>query len=95
MMFWFTVAVQLIAHRVPPARAAAPSSGPAGAPRGRAAAAAVSRPLWRFFRAYVLRRGFLDGYPGLYIAAATAFGVFVRHTRLYEAENGRPPEKAG
>jgi len=53
-------------------------------------AAAVVRPLWRFFRAYVLRRGFLDGYPGFYIAWANAFGVLVRQSRLYEEEHGRP-----
>ena len=60
--------------------------------RGRrfSAGAAVSRPLWRFFRAYVLRRGFLDGYPGFYIAWANAFGVLVRQSRLYEEEHGRP-----
>ena len=45
------------------------------------------RPWWRFFRAYVLRRGFMDGFPGLWIAAATAFHTFVRHSRLYESEN--------
>jgi glycosyltransferase involved in cell wall biosynthesis len=55
------------------------------------AAAAVFRPFWRFFRAYFLRRGFLDGYPGFYIARATAFGAFVRYSRLYEEENRRPP----
>jgi glycosyltransferase involved in cell wall biosynthesis len=55
------------------------------------AGAAVARPLWRFFRAYVLRRGFLDGFPGFYIAAATAFGGLVRRMRLYEAENRREP----
>lgn len=49
--------------------------------------AAVTRPAWRFFRAYVLKRGFLDGYPGYYIALATAFGAFVRHSRLYEEEH--------
>lgn len=59
--------------------------------RGFSLAAAVFRPCWRFFRAYVLRRGFLDGYPGLYIAGATAFGAFVRYSRLYEAENQHPP----
>jgi glycosyltransferase involved in cell wall biosynthesis len=53
--------------------------------------AAVMRPAWRFFRAYVLRRGFLDGFPGLYIAWATAFGTFVRYSRLYEAERAREP----
>lgn len=55
------------------------------------AAAAIFRPLWRFFRAYVLRRGFLDGYPGLYIAVANAFGVFVRQSRLYEEGHARNP----
>jgi len=54
-------------------------------------AAAVFRPLWRFVRAYVLKLGFLDGYPGFYIAQATAFGAFVRYSRLYEEENRRPP----
>jgi glycosyltransferase involved in cell wall biosynthesis len=48
---------------------------------------AVFRPFWRFFRAYVLRRGFLDGYLGFYIAWATAFSAFVRYSRLWEEEN--------
>lgn len=52
----------------------------------------ILRPGWRFFRAYVLRLGFLDGFPGLYIAGATAFGAFVRYSRLYEAENQRDPD---
>ncbi|MDO8538936.1 MAG: glycosyltransferase family 2 protein [Opitutaceae bacterium] len=52
-------------------------------------AAAILRPWWRFFRAYVLRRGFLDGFPGYYIACATSFGTFVRYSRLYEAERGK------
>ncbi len=42
------------------------------------------RPWWRFFRGYVLRFGFLDGFPGYWIAKATAFSAFVRHSRLYE-----------
>lgn len=49
---------------------------------------AVLRPAWRFFRAYILRLGFLDGFPGYYIAVATAFGAFVRHARHYEWERG-------
>jgi glycosyltransferase involved in cell wall biosynthesis len=55
-------------------------------------AAAVFRPGWRFFRAYVLRRGFLDGYPGFYIACATAFGALVRYSRLFEADHRREPD---
>jgi glycosyltransferase involved in cell wall biosynthesis len=54
-------------------------------------APAILRPWWRFFRAYVVRRGFLDGYPGFYIAVATAFGTFVRYSRLYENAHTRPP----
>jgi len=34
----------------------------------------------------VLRLGFLDGFPGYYIAKATAFATFVRYSRLYEHE---------
>jgi len=51
----------------------------------------TSRPIWRFFRAYVIRRGFLDGFPGFWIATATAFQTFVRHSRTYEHENSAPP----
>jgi glycosyltransferase involved in cell wall biosynthesis len=45
------------------------------------------RPWWRFFRGYILRRGFLDGFPGYWIAKATAFSAFVRHSRLYEHQH--------
>jgi glycosyltransferase involved in cell wall biosynthesis len=45
---------------------------------------AVFRPAWRFLRAYFFRLGLLDGFPGFYIAAATAFATFVRYSRLYE-----------
>lgn len=48
--------------------------------------ATVTRPLWRFFRAYVLRRGFLDGFPGLWIAVSTAYFAFVRYSRKFEDE---------
>jgi glycosyltransferase involved in cell wall biosynthesis len=55
-------------------------------------AAAIFRPGWRFFRAYVLKLGCLDGFPGFYIAWATAFGAFVRYSRLYEEEKQRKPQ---
>ena len=52
------------------------------------------RPAWRFVRAYGLRRGFLDGFPGLWIAWSTAYQTFVRHSRLYEHQHqGQPPDK--
>ena len=52
---------------------------------------AVVRPFWRFLRAYVFKLGFLDGFPGFYIAWATAFGAFVRYSRLYEVQRHTPP----
>jgi glycosyltransferase involved in cell wall biosynthesis len=51
----------------------------------------VFRPLWRFFRCYILRRGFLDGFPGLIIAVNTAHYTFVRYNRLYERDYRRDP----
>ena len=36
------------------------------------------RPFWKFFRAYVLRLGFLDGWPGYYIAWSGQFENQVR-----------------
>ncbi len=51
-------------------------------------AANLLHPLWRFFRAYILRLGFLDGFPGFWIASATAFSVFIRYSRKYEEEEG-------
>ena len=48
------------------------------------------RPAWRFFRAYILRRGFLDGWPGYYIASHMAFSTLVRYAKLRET---RLPEK--
>jgi glycosyltransferase involved in cell wall biosynthesis len=50
----------------------------------------IFRSVWRFFRAYVFRRGFLDGYPGLLIAVITSFSTFVRYSRLYEHQETCP-----
>lgn len=45
----------------------------------------VVRPAWRFVRAYFLRLGFLDGWPGYYIAWMHAFGTMVRYAKVREA----------
>ncbi len=55
----------------------------------------LTRPLWRFFRAYVLRAGFLDGFPGLWIAVSTAYFAFVRYSRKYEDERSEPSPPRG
>lgn len=55
------------------------------------APAVAFRAAWRFFRGYVLKRGFLDGYPGFFLAASTAYGALVRHTRLFEHQQPKDP----
>ncbi|MFH1742746.1 MAG: glycosyltransferase family 2 protein [bacterium] len=52
------------------------------------------RPLWRFFRAYILKRGFLDGKQGFMISMFSMFSVFMRYLYLQEILDGtRDPEK--
>jgi glycosyltransferase involved in cell wall biosynthesis len=51
----------------------------------------VVRSGWRFLRAYIFRRGFLDGFPGFFIAVSTAYATLVRHSRLYEHLHSAPP----
>jgi hypothetical protein len=41
-------------------------------------------PPGRFFKSYVLRAGFLDGFAGLVIAALNGYGIFVRYAKLRE-----------
>ena len=49
------------------------------------------RPWWRFFRAYVLRLGMLDGWPGYYIAWNTAFYTVHRYAKIREARRRLVP----
>jgi glycosyltransferase involved in cell wall biosynthesis len=49
----------------------------------------VVRPPWRFFRAYILRRGFLDGWQGYYIARLSAFSTLTKYAMLLEAWQDR------
>ena len=44
------------------------------------------RPPARFLRAWLLKRGFLDGMPGFLIAAVTAFHVLLKYAKLWELE---------
>jgi glycosyltransferase involved in cell wall biosynthesis len=41
-------------------------------------------PFFRFVRAYVWKRGFLDGFPGMVISVLTAYAVFIRYAKLRE-----------
>jgi len=44
----------------------------------------VCLPFFRFVRAYLLKRGFLDGFAGLVISVLTGYAVFVRYAKLRE-----------
>jgi hypothetical protein len=46
------------------------------------------RPLWRFVRFYIMRRGFLEGLAGLFVAQSAAFYVFAKYAKLWEATRG-------
>lgn len=50
------------------------------------------RPFWKFFRAYILRRGFLDGWPGYFIAWMDAFSTVTRYAKVIEAEQPAEPQ---
>jgi len=48
----------------------------------------LSRPFFKFLEVYFLKKGFLDGVPGLVIAATSAYALFVRYVKLREIEKG-------
>jgi len=58
------------------------------AERRQAASAAdlAVRPFWRFFRGYVVRLSFLDGWQGFSVAWMTAFYTFLRYVRVREEQ---------
>lgn len=47
------------------------------------------RPLLRFIKMYVLRRGFLDGYHGLVLCGLSAFSVFTKYAKLWNLHRER------
>lgn len=57
-------------------------------PRGRRVGVGrlIGEPAWRFVRAYVVKRGALEGLPGLFVAATDAFYTFLRWARVWERE---------
>jgi glycosyltransferase involved in cell wall biosynthesis len=42
------------------------------------------RPFWRFFRFFIVRGGFREGVPGLFVAVTSAFYVFLKYAKLWE-----------
>ncbi|CAM3524916.1 glycosyl transferase [Flavobacterium saliperosum S13] len=46
------------------------------------------KPFYRFFSSYILKRGFMDGVPGLALASINAYGVFSRYVKILLIEKG-------
>jgi len=46
------------------------------------------KPAYRFFHEYIIRRGFLDGIPGLAVAVINSYGVFSRYAKLILLKKG-------
>lgn len=46
------------------------------------------KPLYRFFSFYILKRGFMDGVPGLALASVNAYGVFSRYAKMILIQKG-------
>jgi hypothetical protein len=45
-------------------------------------------PMWRFFRQYVIQRGFLDGIPGLTVCTISMYYVFLKYAKLWAMQHG-------
>jgi glycosyltransferase involved in cell wall biosynthesis len=44
----------------------------------------VFEPLFKFFKSYIVKAGFLDGWYGLILCANSAHAIFLRYAKLYE-----------
>ncbi len=55
----------------------------------------VLRPVWEFFRCYFVKRGFLDGRLGFWLAACHALYYFTRASYLLEMSRNALEEQAG
>lgn len=52
----------------------------------------IFRPLYKFIKVYIIKRGFLDGLPGFILAISNAFYIFVKYVKLWERTPHAPPE---
>jgi glycosyltransferase involved in cell wall biosynthesis len=48
----------------------------------------IFKPFYRFFSSYILKRGFMDGVPGLALASINAYGVFSRYVKIILIQKG-------
>lgn len=48
----------------------------------------IFKPFYRFFHTYIIKLGFLDGVPGLALAAINAYGVMSRYAKMLLLQRG-------
>src|SRR5699024_6317233 len=51
----------------------------------------VIKPLWRFFKHYILQSGFRDGLVGLTISYIQGYSVFMRYVKLWSLRKNKNP----
>jgi len=56
---------------------------------------ALLRPGFRFFRSYILKRGFMEGFAGFYVAVTAAVYVFLKYAKLWEIERDEKDDVGG
>jgi glycosyltransferase involved in cell wall biosynthesis len=53
------------------------------------------RPLFRFFKMFILRKGFTDGVPGLILCLLAAMSVFMKYAKLWGMLRREEQQKQG
>lgn len=48
----------------------------------------IFKPMYRFFHTYFIKKGFLDGVPGLALASMNAYGVLSRYVKMMLIQRG-------
>ena len=51
----------------------------------------IFNPTFRFFKFYVLKRGFLEGRPGLVVGLIEAYYTFLKYAKLWELQEHSAP----
>ncbi len=52
---------------------------------------ALAHGIWSFFHMYILKKGFLDGWPGFLIALGNFEGTFYKYAKLHEMQQKYSP----
>jgi glycosyltransferase involved in cell wall biosynthesis len=50
----------------------------------------IFKPISKFIETFILKRGFLDGVPGLIIAVGAAYSVFLKYSYFYDPTEAKP-----